>query len=100
VAMSKHSTEVAREEAARWMNIPYPIFKRLAFFAAKHTTVIPPKTALEWLLIDERYWLSHVTTKIESANLVNALKNSLSDPKDRELLPLVPETSSTSSTSS
>ena len=57
LATCARSPEVARNAAETWWKIPYPVFRRLAFFAAAQGEIIPRRQALDWLLSDECWWL-------------------------------------------
>lgn len=59
--------------AEDWQRTPYPLFKRLAFFAAAQDGVIPKGKALDWLLADNCRWLWSSETKRESIRLMVAL---------------------------
>ena len=59
--------------AQSWMRQPYPIFKRLAFFAATQGTAVPTNEALEWLLSDDAWWLWSVETQREAMRLITHL---------------------------
>jgi hypothetical protein len=43
--------------AHSWFELPYPTFKRLAFFAASHDDCIPPDQWVDWLLANDGWWL-------------------------------------------
>ncbi|WCE89389.1 SIR2 family protein [Pseudomonas syringae pv. actinidiae] len=60
-------------EASIWWSIPYPLFKRLAFFAAAKGDVVATYDALDWLLADNHWWLWSVETERESTMLLVAL---------------------------
>jgi len=47
----------AAQIAARWFQLPYPTFKRLALFAASHDDCIKPRLWVDWLLSDNSWWL-------------------------------------------
>lgn len=47
----------ARRIAQSWFELPYPTFKRLALFAASHDDCIPPEQWVDWLLVDDAWWL-------------------------------------------
>jgi hypothetical protein len=70
LATAAVSTDKARIAAEAWWRAPYPLFRRLAFFAAAHDAVIPPGQALDWLLADERWWLWSVETEREAIRLL------------------------------
>ena len=57
-----------------WWQIPYPLFRRLAFFAAAQTTkIIPNRQGLNWLLADQCWWLWSVETEREAIRLLVTL---------------------------
>lgn len=56
------SPKEARAAAEEWWQIPYPVFRRLAFFAVAQFEIIPRRQALDWLLSDERRWLWSLET--------------------------------------
>lgn len=60
-------------EAELWWTVQYPLFKRLAFFAATKGDVIGSRRALEWLLADDNWWLWSLETERESTRLLVAL---------------------------
>ena len=72
-ATAKIAPERARLVAQAWRLAKYPVFRRLAFFAATHRGVIPPRQAFDWLLIDERWWLWSMETRREAMRLLVAL---------------------------
>ena len=53
IATANQSTEQARLAAEAWSQIPYPLFRRLAFFAAAQDNVVPSDQGLQWLLTHE-----------------------------------------------
>jgi hypothetical protein len=59
--------------AQSWWHTPYPLFRRLAFFAAAQDNVIPLRQALDWLLADNYWWLWSVETERETMRLLVAL---------------------------
>lgn len=71
--------------AQSWWHTPYPLFRRLAFFAAAQGNVIPNRQALDWLLADDRWWLWSVETEREAMRLLVALAPHLDDVMLREL---------------
>ena len=66
LATAAQSPERARHVAELWWLAPYPLFRRLALFAATQGAVIPPQCALEWLLTDEGWWLWSDETQREA----------------------------------
>jgi hypothetical protein len=73
LATAAKSPERTRIAAEMWTHEPYPVFRRLALFAAAQGRVIPLRQALDWLLADERRWLWSVETKRESMRLLVSL---------------------------
>lgn len=74
---SKIDAHAAARMVDEWWNTPYPLFKRLALFACKHTNIIPPETIVEWLLVDEAYWLWSIETQREAMRLLDSFGASL-----------------------
>lgn len=66
-------------EVERWISIPYPLFRRLVFFAATQTQLIPPQRALSLLLAEERWWLWATETMRESLRLLSTIAPLLND---------------------
>ncbi|MCD4840649.1 MAG: SIR2 family protein [Methanosarcinales archaeon] len=75
----------ARHAAEGWWQVPYPLFKRLAFFAATQSDVIPPPHALSWLLADDHKWLWSMVTQREAIRLLVALTPKLNASRMIEL---------------
>ncbi len=73
LAKAAQSPEQARIAAEAWAYTPYPLFRRLAFFAATEGHVIPHRLALNWLLADDHWWLWSLETKRETIRLLIAL---------------------------
>lgn len=73
LAMAAQTPERARLAAEGWWFVPYPLFRRLAFFAGSEKDIISPTSALGWLLTDERWWLWSVETRRETMRLLVAL---------------------------
>ena len=67
------SLEQARIVAEAWWQAPYPVFRRLAFFAAAQLEVVPHRQALDWLLADDSWWLWSPETLREAMRLIVAL---------------------------
>ncbi|MYH15287.1 MAG: hypothetical protein F4149_08940 [Gammaproteobacteria bacterium] len=68
-----------------WSNAPYPLFRRLAFFAAAQGDALPHRRALDWLLADSHWWLWSVETEREAMRLLVALAPHLDGAMLREL---------------
>lgn len=71
--------------AQSWSHAPYPLFRRLAFFAAAQGNAISHREALDWLLADDQCWLWSVETKREAMRLLVALAPQLGEVMLREL---------------
>jgi hypothetical protein len=56
--------------AQAWFELPYPTFKRLAFFAASRDGCIAPEQWADWLLADDAWWLWSVDTQREVLRLL------------------------------
>ncbi|WP_129932447.1 MULTISPECIES: anti-phage defense-associated sirtuin Dsr1 [unclassified Pseudomonas] len=73
LATAAVSPERAALEAELWWTIQYPLFKRLAFFAATKGDVIGSRRALDWLCSEDHWWLWSLETERESTRLLVAL---------------------------
>ena len=73
LATAAESPERARLAAEAWSQMPYPLFHRLAFFAAAQDDIIPCSRGLGWLLVDDDWWLWSIETQRETMRLVVAL---------------------------
>ena len=73
LATAGESRERARLVADTWSRIPYPLFRRLAFFAAAQGDFVPHGDGLKWLLMDEKWWLWSIETQRETMRLLVAL---------------------------
>ncbi|MGL4315008.1 MAG: anti-phage defense-associated sirtuin Dsr1 [Pseudomonas sp.] len=67
------SPKRARLMAETWAHGPYPVFRRLALFAATQGRIIPLRQAIDWLLADERRWLWSEETRRETIRLLVSL---------------------------
>lgn len=85
LAMAAQSPERAALAAESWRQAPYPLFRRLALFAATHENVIPPRRALNWLLEDNSWWLWSVETEREAMRLLVAIAPRLNEALLRDL---------------
>ncbi len=81
----KANPTMARLVVESWWHIPYPLFKRLAFFAAANSDVITPWQALDWMLADGHWWLWSVETQREAIRLLVALAPKLNASEMAEL---------------
>jgi hypothetical protein len=85
VATVAQSPARAALVAESWSHTPYPLFRRLAFFAATRGDVIANRRALDWLLADAHWWLWSVETEREAMRLLVALAPQLDEAMLREL---------------
>ena len=85
LSTAKQSPERARRVAEGWLREPYPLFRRLAFFAAAQGEAIPCRQGFDWLLADEHRWLWSVQTRRESMRLLVALAPQLTKAEMLEL---------------
>ncbi|KAF0810073.1 hypothetical protein A167_01104 [Alcanivorax sp. S71-1-4] len=85
LATAAQSPARAALMAQAWWHTPYPLFRRLAFFAAAQDNVIPKRQALDWLLADDHWWLWSVETEREAMRLLVALAPQLDKAMLREL---------------
>lgn len=56
--------------AESWAATPYPLFRRLSFFCATHSDVVPPHQAVDWLIADNCWWLWSIDTEREVIRLL------------------------------
>ena len=77
LATLETSPDRARRAAEDWRAAPYPVFRRMAFFAATQGNVISPRQGLEWLLADDHWWLWTVETQREAMRLLVVLAPAL-----------------------
>lgn len=85
LATAAQSPARAALMAEIWWLAPYPLFRRLAFFAAAQEGVIPHRKALNWLLADVHWWLWSIETEREAMRLLVALAPQLNQVMLREL---------------
>lgn len=60
----------ARRVALGWFDVPYSTFKRVALFAASQDDCIDPAQWVEWLALDDAWWLWSVDTQRETMRLL------------------------------
>jgi hypothetical protein len=85
LATAEVNVNKARAEVERWLSYPYPIFRRLAFYAATATDLFTAHVSLQWLLAHENWWLWSIETEREALRLTDKLVNALT-AKDQSLL--------------
>ncbi|MBL3538486.1 anti-phage defense-associated sirtuin Dsr1 [Aminivibrio sp.] len=77
-AVKKINPLRAAQTAKEWFQLPFPTFKRLAFYAASQGDLITPEDWVDWLLIDDAWWLWSVETQREVYRLFVLKGKSLS----------------------
>lgn len=70
LATNRTDSETAARIALGWFAIPYPTFKRLAFFAVSRDASIPGSTWITRLLNDDAQWLWSLETHREVMRLL------------------------------
>ena len=85
LSLSRKSPKQGIKAAENWLDLPYPLFRRLAFFAATQDGVVPFQIGLEWLLSDEGWWFWSTETRREAIRLLVFLAPKLGD-KEKETL--------------
>lgn len=56
--------------AESWSTTPYPLFRRLSFFCATQSDVLPARQAADWLIADDGWWLWSIETEREAIRLL------------------------------
>ncbi|MBA1143086.1 anti-phage defense-associated sirtuin Dsr1 [Mesorhizobium neociceri] len=78
LAAAYSSPPRAVREVHRWLELPYPVFRRLALFAiAERRDLFPSSEAVDQLLSDNAWWLWSIETHREAMRLLVALAPSL-----------------------
>ena len=78
IELLRDAWQVVREDdparatriAEGWFELPYPTFKRLALFAASQDGCIDLSRWVDWLLVEEAWWLWSVETRREVMRLL------------------------------
>ena len=78
-ATAVESRDQARLAADTWSQISYPLFRRLAFFAAAQDDIVPHGNGLDWLLADNSWWLWSIETQRETMRLLVVLAPKLDE---------------------
>jgi hypothetical protein len=86
LSLSKISVKAASRAAIDWWVLPYPIFKRLAFFAAAETEQIPAQLINEWLNENNSYWLWSLISQREVLQLLATLPKRMNEHEFQQLL--------------
>ncbi len=86
LAAADADPEMAKIEVKRWLGIHYPVFRRLAFFAAtERPDLIDEELALCSLLSDAQYWLWTSMTRRETIRLMASLSTRISPEQSERL---------------
>ena len=85
LALARSSPQLARDRADEWSRGPYPVFRRLALFAATQSTVVPPGQALQWLLADDGWWLWAIDTQREALRFIAMVGKLISEADQSQL---------------
>ena len=85
LSTAEQSPDRARCAAEAWSREPYPLFRRLAFFAAAQGKTIPGSQGVAWLLADEHLWLWSSQTRWETIRLLVTLAPQLTEDEMAEL---------------
>ena len=70
LATKEINPEQAKRIVEDWWDVPYPLFKRLVFFAAANSNLMTSEEALNWLLADNHRWLWSRETQREAIRLL------------------------------
>ena len=71
--------------AEGWSTTHYPLFRRLSFFCATHSDVVPPQQAVGWLIADDGWWLWSIETEREAMRLLVHLAGHLENDQQDTL---------------
>jgi len=85
LALRGNDSDRALRIAHDWFDLPYPTFKRLAFFAASQDDCIPPRQWVDWLVADGGWWLWSTSTRREVFRLLVLQGPQLADPIQERL---------------
>jgi len=85
LATANSSADHARKVAQEWWETPYPVFKRLALFAATLDGIVPLNMCLDWLLSEGCWWLWSCETKRETLRLLVAIGPKLESTEQKLL---------------
>ncbi|MEP4892461.1 MAG: anti-phage defense-associated sirtuin Dsr1 [Aliiglaciecola sp.] len=91
ISINKMNTELAIKVANDWWRVPYPIFKRLALFAAFAIENFPASTINDWLEERESYWLWSIVSQREVLQLLSILTARLDEVERNRLLANIAE---------
>jgi hypothetical protein len=73
LAVSKIDPKKASEIAREWWSSEYPLFKRLALFAASQEGIVDDVQIVEWLISEDGRWLWDIEIKRETLRLLTVM---------------------------
>ncbi|QIE45819.1 hypothetical protein G5B38_09935 [Pseudohalocynthiibacter aestuariivivens] len=86
LAASEVDPEAAKAEVLRWNRIPFPVFRRLMFFAiTQKPQYFSESDAVGWLLSENSYWLWATETRRETIRLLVTLNQGLTADQSARL---------------
>lgn len=86
LANSEVAPDIASREVHRWMEICYPVFRRLAFFAAaEKPELFRLESVLNWIVSEDRWWLWATETQREILRLMAAIAPTLTLEYSKDL---------------
>ena len=85
IATAAEALRSAYVVAESWTTTPYPLFRRLSFFCATHSDVVPPHQAVGWLIADDGWWLWLIETEREVIRLLVHLAGHLASEQQDTL---------------
>ncbi|ENP8338782.1 hypothetical protein VH1709_contig00008-0270 [Vibrio harveyi] len=88
-SLHRHNTVLAETTALNWWKKPFPIFKRLAMFAATKTENISTNIVIEWLSEDSSHWLWETSVQRETCQLLKVIPLKLSELQFDQLLKMI-----------
>lgn len=71
LALRNEDDARAREISYRWFSMPYPLFKRLGFYAAGLGACFSEDHWVDWLLSESAWWMWSIETKREVMRLLS-----------------------------
>lgn len=78
--------ERARRLVERWRSIPYPVFRRLCFYAMAGSDLYAPSDCLAYLLEEDGCWLWSIYVYREKFRLLDSIWPNLGDHEAEELI--------------
>lgn len=76
----------ARRLVERWRTLPYPVFRRLCFFAMAESNLYSPQECVAYLLEDDGWWLWSIYVYREKFRLLNRIWPNLGNREAEEVL--------------